>query len=148
MARGRKPLPVERKRARGNPGKRPLPELSNVTVLAAAEEVPDPERPLGPAGRALWNRSWNAAKRWMSPETDYELLLITCELVDDRVALRVRLLQSGSRADRRDLRDIDRQILAQLSALGFTPADRSRLGVAEVVAASKLAELRSARARK
>jgi hypothetical protein len=39
------------------------------------------------------------------------------------------------------LRDLDRAITSSLSLLGFTPSDRSRLGVAEVKKESKLEEL-------
>jgi hypothetical protein len=45
--------------------------------------------------------------------------------------------------ERKALRDLDRQLVANLSLLGFTPTDRSRLGVAEVKRQSKLEELRS-----
>jgi hypothetical protein len=40
------------------------------------------------------------------------------------------------------LRDLERQLVANLSLLGFTPTDRSRLGVAEVKKISKLEVLR------
>ena len=42
---------------------------------------------------------------------------------------------------RRGLRELDKQIVSNLSLLGFTPSDRTRLGVAEVKAQSKLEEL-------
>jgi len=49
----------------------------------------------------------------------------------------------GERDDRRSLRELDRQIVSSLSLLGFSPSDRSRLGVAEVKARSALEELRA-----
>lgn len=142
---GRPPTPVERKRRVGNPGKRKLPDLASVTTIAAAVEVPEPPRPLGSAGQELWERSWRSARHWVSPDTDLELLLMCCEQVDERVALRVRVLRDGRNEDRKALRDIDRQVVANLSLLGFTPTDRSRLGLAEVKAQSKLEELRARR---
>jgi len=39
------------------------------------------------------------------------------------------------------LAEIEKQIAANLSLLGFTPTDRSRLGLAEIKAKSKLQEL-------
>ena len=39
------------------------------------------------------------------------------------------------------LRELDKQITNAYSLLGFTPSDRSRLGVAEVKKESKLDEL-------
>jgi hypothetical protein len=39
------------------------------------------------------------------------------------------------------LAEIEKQITQNLSLLGFTPTDRSRLGLAEIKAKSKLQEL-------
>jgi hypothetical protein len=70
-----------------------------------------------------------------------EILLMTCEMVDERWNLRIQVMQTDDPRMRRGLRELDRQIVSNLSLLGFTPADRSRLGVAEVKARSKLEEL-------
>jgi hypothetical protein len=43
------------------------------------------------------------------------------------------------------LNDVEKLISSNLSLLGFTPSDRSRLGVAEVRAYSKIDELREKR---
>lgn len=142
MANGRRPKPVERKRAIGNPGRRPLPDQANVVLLSAAVGIPDPPRPLGTAGLALWGRAWQTARRWLSPETDLELLLIVCEQLDERIALRIQVLRESKPEDRKALRDIDKQVVSGLSLLGFTPTDRGRLGLAEVKAASKLEDIR------
>ena len=80
---------------------------------------------------------------WISPSTDVDLLLMTCELLDERRNLRIQVLQNNRPDERKALRDLDRQLVANLSLLGFTPTDRSRLGVAEVKRQSKLEELRS-----
>ena len=71
---------------------------------------------------------------------------MTCEMVDERWNLRVKVMQSDDAVMRRGLRELDRQIVSNLSLLGFTPSDRSRLGVAEVKAKSKLEELMDRRA--
>jgi hypothetical protein len=42
----------------GNPGKRPLPETSNIVLLPAVNEIPGPNRPLFKFGRELWDRVW------------------------------------------------------------------------------------------
>lgn len=70
---------------------------------------------------------------------------MTAEMVDERWNLRVKVMREGVARDRRALRDLDRAIQSQLSLLGLTPADRTRLGVAEVKKMSKLAELRQMR---
>jgi hypothetical protein len=80
---------------------------------------------------------------WISPTTDVDLLLMTCELLDERSQLRAQVMNNNRPDERKALRDLDRQLVANLSLLGFTPTDRSRLGVAEVKRQSKLEELRS-----
>jgi hypothetical protein len=82
---------------------------------------------------------------WISSNTDYEAMLMTAEMIDERWNLRVKVMTEGQARDRRALRDLDRAIQSQLSLLGLTPADRSRLGVAEVKKLSKIAELRNMR---
>jgi hypothetical protein len=63
-------------------------------------------------------------------------------MIDERWNLRVKVMQGDDPRQRRGLRELDRQIVSNLSLLGFTPSDRSRLGVAEVKAVSKLEALR------
>jgi hypothetical protein len=138
---GRPPKPNEQKRLLGNPGRRELPDEMQIELLPAAENTPEPSRPLMKYGREVWDNVWNAGGLWLSPTTDSELLLMTCELIDERWNLRIKVMQTDDARMRRGLRDIDRLIVGNLSLLGFTPADRSRLGVAEVKAKSKLEEL-------
>jgi hypothetical protein len=123
----------------GNPGKRALP--SNAIEIAMVRETPQPTRPLLKYGQELWDKVWSMGATWISPNTDSELLLMTCEMIDERWNLRVKVMQTDDARLRRGLRELDRQIVSNLSLLGFSPADRSRLGVAEVKAASKLEEL-------
>ena len=51
-------------------------------------------------------------------------------------------MQNNDWRERRALRELDARIISNLSLLGFTPADRSRLGVAEVKAISKMEALK------
>jgi hypothetical protein len=125
----------------GNPGKRPLPDQYEVQILPAIHDIPEPSRPLLTYGRGLWDRVWSVGASWISPNTDIELLLMTCEMVDERWNLRVQVMKTDDARMRRGLRELDRQIVSNLSLLGFTPTDRGRLGVAEVKARSKLEEL-------
>lgn len=144
--RGRPPRPIEQKRMLGNPGHRPIPEAGSIDYIPAANETPEPPRPLGKPGRELWDRVWDAGINWISPTTDLELLTMTCEMVDERWNLRAKVLQTDDHRQRRQLHDLTRMIIGNLSLLGFTPTDRSRLGLAEVKAQSKLEELMSRRA--
>jgi hypothetical protein len=54
-------------------------------------------------------------------------------------------MKDNDNKERRGLRELDRQIVSNLSLLGFSPADRSRLGVAEVKAQSKLEKIMAMR---
>jgi hypothetical protein len=143
---GRPSKPIEQKRLLGNPGKRAMPDENSVVLLQQVEQTPEPPRPLLKYGNDLWERVWSMGATWVSDKTDLELLTMTCEMVDERWNLRVKVMQSDDTAMRRGLRELDRQIVSNLSLLGFTPSDRSRLGVAEVKAKSKLEELMERRA--
>ena len=141
--RGRPPKPVEQKRAIGNPGKRPLPDSKAVIALPAISQIPEPSRQLFQFGRELWDRVWSMGQTWISPESDIELLLIVCEQIDERAKLRTSVWNTGRIDERKALRSLEKQIVENLSLLGFTPTDRSRLGIAEVKKMSKIAELRA-----
>lgn len=142
MPNGRPPKPIEVKRRLGNPGQRPLPNQGEIQMLDPAVSVPEPHRPLLKYGQAFWDKVWGQGLQWVSPNTDVELLLMTCELIDERWNLRVRVMQNNDWRERRALRELDARIISNLSLLGFTPADRSRLGVAEVKAISKMEALK------
>ena len=146
MPAGRPSKPIEQKRLLGNPGKRAMPDENEVVLLEQAEGTPEPPRPLLKYGNDLWERVWSMGATWVSKNTDLELLTMTCEMVDERWNLRVKVMQSDDPKMRRGLRELDKQIVSNLSLLGFTPSDRSRLGVAEVKAKSKLEELMERRA--
>jgi hypothetical protein len=143
---GRPPKPIEQKRLTGNPGKRALPKEGSLVLLPSMYEIPEPPRPLvTTAAKELWERTWSMGQTWLSPSTDIELLLMTCEMIDERWNLRIKVLQDNRPEERRGLRELEKQIVNNLSLLGFTPTDRSRLGVAEVKRVSKLEELRAKR---
>jgi len=141
MQPGRPSKPVEQKRLLGNPGKRALPDQSTITLIPMAESTPEPTRPLLKYGRELWDKVWDTGINWISPNTDTELLLMTCEMIDERWNLRVQVMQNNDPKDRRGLRELDKAIVSNLSLLGFSPSDRSRLGLAEVKKMSKLEEI-------
>ena len=141
MPAGRPAKPIEQKRKLGNPGKRAMPKESEITLLEQVDEIPEPPRPLLKYGQDLWNRIWSIGASWVSDKTDLELLIMTCEMVDERWNLKVRVMQDDDPQLRRGLRELEKQIVSNLSLLGFSPSDRARLGVAEVKAKSKLQEM-------
>jgi hypothetical protein len=103
-----------------------------LTVLPSVAGVPDPPRPLGPAGLALWQGTWSSASAWIST-TDVELLLMTAESCDERSVLRAKVMAGEADwRERNALRALDERIVASLSLLGLSPADRSRHALGEV----------------
>jgi hypothetical protein len=144
---GRPPKPTEVKRRTGNPGGRKLPDTGVVELLPAIDQTPEPARPLSNTGRQLWERAWRSGRAWLA-DTDTELLLLTCEQLDERQILRMNVLQKNDWRDRAGLRALDKEIAANLAMLGFSPVDRTRLGVAEVKAQSALEEVRRRRAQR
>ncbi|CAB4154223.1 hypothetical protein UFOVP631_13 [uncultured Caudovirales phage] len=148
MPAGRPSKPLEQKRLLGNPGKRALPDEGTIALIPMATSTPEPTRPLLKYGRELWDKVWDTGINWISPNTDTELLLMTCEMIDERWNLRVRVMTENDPKDRRGLRELDRAIVSNLSLLGFSPSDRSRLGIAEVKKMSKLEELMARKAQR
>jgi hypothetical protein len=141
---GRPPKPVEQKRRAGNPGKRPLP--ATTIAIPTSSIAPIPHRPLGPAALQFWERVWSVGFTWISPQMDVELLQMVAEQIDERVALRMRVLKQNDWRDRAALRSLDAQVLDCLSLLGFTPVDRARLGFVEVKIKNELEEFRKRKA--
>jgi hypothetical protein len=130
---GRRPKPAEQKRRIGNPGKRPLPSDADIIALPAlASNVPEPHRPLGVHGKALWDRVWTSGASWLRPALDGDLILMACEMTDERTVLRQIVFADTSKwRERRALREIDRQITSLLSQIGFSPTDRASLGIGD-----------------
>ena len=135
------PVPTERKRQLGNPSHRPLPEKKDVIELEAGNV--EPLRPLGPAGQRLWDDIFRRGELWVSGRTDSQLVQLVCEQIDRREMLRTQLVDCpDQRSLHMSLNDIEKLISSNLGLLGFTPTDRSRIGVAEVRKNSKIDELR------
>ena len=131
--RGRKPKPIEQKKRLGNPGKRPLPPVSSIPVIAN-QDIPKPHRPLidnGP-GQQLWNSIWQSGCAWLRRDTDVEMVMMTCEQVDERAVLRTKVFREQDWRDRASLRTLEKLISQNLSTLGFSPTDRARLGMNSV----------------
>jgi hypothetical protein len=135
--RGRPPKPIEQKRRTGNPGRRPLPSMAQIAAVPAIE--PDPVD-LDPA--ATLDGVLEHGRAWLA-SSDTVAVAMLRETLEERSALREIVMATHSPDARKSLRDIDKQIISELAALGFDPAARSRLGVAEVRAQSTLERLRS-----
>ena len=132
-------VPVEKKRLLGNPGKRALP--GEDAVVLHQDSVVAPEG-LGSAGLRLWNRVFGEGEIWISSRLDVELLERTCRALDRLVVLD-KLFEEDP-AERKTVMSInetEKLLASNLGLLGFTPADRARLGLAEIKRQSKLEEL-------
>jgi hypothetical protein len=137
--------PIELKRKLGNPGKRAMPGEGELMTIEAGFR--EPLRPLGEAGQQLWDEIYMVGGMWISPRSDTQLLQMCCELLDRREILREEFLgDPTNRPVNMSLLETEKLIQTSLSLLGFTPSDRSRLGLAEVKAKSKLEELMDRRA--
>lgn len=140
MTLGRPTQPIEQKRLRGTLRADRLPANAALVTLSNQESEPEPQSNLGELGLAFWSQAWAAP--WISQLSDYWLVLLTAQALDEREQVRLSLVESPSdRRMRATLRELDKQIISAYSLLGFTPSDRSRLGVAEVKKESKLDEL-------
>lgn len=136
MARmGRPPTPIEKKRRTGNPGKRALPDAGNLAPVAAIE----PEAHERSVEQALED-VLGAGQHWIAV-TDGILVSLLREAVESYADLR-----DDPKAAPKEVRNARKEVVDLLRDLGFTPGERSRLGLAEVKAASKLEELRARRA--
>lgn len=123
--------PAEAKARIGNPGKRALSVAPD--VVSHTGSIPEPHRPLGKAGRELWDRLWDAGAAWLRASSDAEAVLLVCEAIDERQALRFRVMSDPEAwRERKALRELERQISAGLGELGMNPVDRGRLNVGEV----------------
>jgi len=139
MANPAKPLEV--KRALGNPGQRKLPDINGTIALASGRV--EPHQPLDWAGLLLWNRVFGQGQTWISPQTDVELLLLVCKQLDRQVVLERQFVEKPDDYHvHRQLLDLEAAVVKNLGLLGLTVDARSKLGLAEIKAESKMEQLR------
>lgn len=137
MVRGRPPVPTEVKRRRGTlrVSRTPGP-LTIVPALPASKVGNDT---VADALRAIGAPAWLA-------QSDEPVLRLAQQLADDHARLRAALDDGFDRNVFAAYIATTKELSACLSKLGLTPSDRSRLGVAEVKARSKLEEIMDRRA--
>ena len=142
-ANGRPPIPLERKQKLGTLRADRLPPAGLIEVerLPEEEETPEPPPQLKAKGRELWSSVFDNGK-WLWQGVDRHLVELTGELMDERRELRALTDQQPENTRlRAALRQLDKQLVSNLSLLGFTPSDRSRLGLVQVKTRTKLQEL-------
>ncbi len=140
MTKGRPTQPTELKRLKGTLRADRIPQVGELATLTNAPGEPDPSTVLGEQGLAFWSQAWSTP--WLSQLSDYWIVLITAQALDEREEVKAALAELPTdRKLRTTLRELDKQVINSYSLLGFTPSDRSRLGVAEIKKESKLEEL-------
>lgn len=139
----------------GNPSKKNLPPAPLPgTAATVLENVPMPPATLNEIGSALWAHTWTAGRTWLSPESDAQLVEDLCSIVQEREALRSDLEsgviprwyqtshgQVNPHPALKQLNEYRSQLVTRWSMLGFSPSDRSRLGLGEVRVRDELDEL-------
>lgn len=141
------PKPVELKIIQGNPGKRPLPLNDALAPLDYGYR--EPLRELGVVGKQFWDNIFDAGEIWISIRTDTELVQMVCEQLDRRELIKQQIESDPTDPTwYRQANEIEKQIIHSLSLLGFTPADRTRLGLVSAKTKSKLEELLAKKAKR
>jgi P27 family predicted phage terminase small subunit len=134
------PKPVELKILQGNPGKRALPLNDALAPLDYGYR--EPLRELGEVGKQFWDNIFGAGEIWISIRTDTELVQMVCEQLDRRELIKQQIETDPTDPTwYRQANEIEKQIVHSLSLLGFSPADRTRLGLVSAKTKSKLEEL-------
>ena len=140
---GRPPKPLEAKRRTGrtsttDSGGRKLPAKGALAVVPSTEpELVDLD------AASVMGRILSDGVAWLG-KTDTVGLVMLRETLEERTEVRDRALAGSSEA-RRELRALNAEVITLMSRLGFDPAARAQLGLAEVKAQSKLEELRRGR---
>lgn len=113
---------------------------------------------LGVDGLELWYEVWEAGKSWLSPKADRAIIRLLCQAHDEHEQIRRSLaigevprhyvLPNGSYVSHplvTQMASLRTQMTGWYAALGFSPADRSRLGLGEVRQMDALDELEQRR---
>jgi hypothetical protein len=137
---GRPPKPIEQKRLVGTLRADRLPNGEPLQIIQL-EGIPEPPEGLQARGLEFWELVFEAGK-WIAHQTDRELVRLTAEQIDEREQLRALVIASPEDYRLRSgLRELEKSITSNLALMGFTPADRSRLGFAEIAKKSQLTKL-------
>lgn len=124
--------------ATGRPNGRPKTPKRNAEPL---KDIPQSPPHLDAAGVAIWNLVWTEGAEWLTP-ADYYAVLTLAEAWSEKEHLRSLIATgleqrvidhvNGSRVTNpvvHQLKEAKAAVQTGLSALGFTPTDRARLGL-------------------
>lgn len=134
MPRGRPAKPIEQKRRTGNPGKRPLPAAGSIALVPPLEVEAWEMSPSEALERVL-----TEGVHWIARTDSPHVALLLDAL---------KLLDRAKAGSVRDEIEAQKHVANLLGELGFNPSARSKLGLAEVKAQSKLEEIRARRSQR
>lgn len=131
----------------GNPGQHKI--RTNDAIAPLDYGYVEPIRPLGVVGKQFWDSVFGAGELWISIKTDTQLVQMACELLDRREVLREAWASNPiDRPTNMSLLETEKQIISAFSLMGFSPSDRTRLGLVSAKTKSKLEELLAKKADK
>ncbi len=140
MTAGRPNLPAEVKAARGTLNVTREGERASIEVSLAALDVAPPAD-LGDRGLDVWHRLTSGRAPWIR-QPDYEALALAARLADlAAVAERQYRANPDDPKFARALLGFLNLFAVQLGRLGFDPSARSKLGIREIDARSKLQKM-------
>lgn len=154
--KGQPAIPMERKRMTGQINDLPDAPLPGEGLTGGS--APDAPETLNDYGLALWNHIWDAGRQWLAVESDRTIVSLLCHAHQEAETLRqgletgeysrVYVHANGSPVTTpwvTQLKELRVQMTAWLAAIGFSPADRARLGLAEVRVRDELDDLKKRR---
>jgi hypothetical protein len=134
------PKPAELKIIQGNPGKRVI--RTNDAIAPLEYGYIEPPAELGETGKQFWDSIFGAGELWISIRTDTQLVQLVCEQLDRREVIKKQITNDPTDPTWfRQINEIEKQIISGLSLLGFSPADRTRLGLVSAKTKTKLEEI-------
>jgi hypothetical protein len=138
------PKPAELAMLQGNPRQHKI--KTNDAIAPMEYGYVEPPSDLRESGLELWNKIFGAGELWISIRTDTQLVAQVCRQMDRRDELSRRFWdEPESRVVNMSLLETEKAVVNGLSLLGFTPADRTRLGLVSARTKSKLQELMDAK---
>src|SRR3954471_23075621 len=113
---GPPPIPTERKRALGNPGKGAL-AVPSQSLAPIGDRPPKVPSGLKRQGRQAWSRLWGLGRAWLSPVTDLEIITRLCQGYDERTELTAVIRAEGRFVRGSMGQTVSHPAVAQLRAL-------------------------------
>lgn len=145
MTAGRPSKPVEIKRKQGTyrPDRDKSLKTDNIIPFTPVQEIPDAPAALKLDGQLAWNTIWTAGASWINPKSDVLLVESACRIRDLYEVALHRAMATTDPADLRVALQANNEYNRILGKLGFTPEDRTKMGVQQVQAVSTLEKLRA-----